>query len=329
VRRLRITPASWRADHLLVGVAVVAFAATLALPGSSTHDRCRALPVRGASGATGTIAFSCYGESTSGAFNSDIYVVNADGTNLRRLTEGWAWDIEPAWSPDGAQIAFVSTRDGQRDLYTMNADGSSTRRLTDDVWPDGAPAWSPDGMSIAFQSSREGSDDIYVMNADGTDRRRLTSDPGIELHPAWSPDGTRIAFMAGRGFDFDIYVMHADGSGRTRLTSAPGIDGDPAWSPDGASIAFASQRALERVPEIDAYEGELYLMRSDGTGQQRVLPGRGYKPAWSPNGAWIVFDSDRAGPFQLYLVHPDGSRLIQLVDSPLQSFSPNWRPVSP
>jgi Tol biopolymer transport system component len=314
-------------EYLIAALALAAFGVAAAAPGRVEHGACRTLHPALASVTLGRIAFSCYGETTPSASNSDIYVVRTDGTGLRRLTDGWGWDIEPAWSPDGRRIVFVSTRDGRRNLYVMNADGSGVRRLTDDIAGDGAPAWSPDGSRIAFESSRSGGGDIYEIDPSGSALTRLTSSPDLELHPAWSPDGSRIAFMRGRFPNMDVYVMNADGSGVRRLTSTPGVDGDPAWSPDGTELAFSSQRDLDTPPSQDVFEGELFTMRPDGTHQTRVLPGLAYKPVWSPDGTEIAFNSDRGGPFAIYLVHPDGTGLTQLVNSLLSSFSPNWSPA--
>ena len=125
----------------------------------------------------------CSGSDASGdliAFNSDrdvdveIFVMNADGTEVRQLTDNDDYDNHPAWSPDGERIAFISTRDGDYEIFVMNADGTEVRQLTDDDARDFEPLWSPNGERIAFQSDRGGAHwfvgwDIFVMNADGAD----------------------------------------------------------------------------------------------------------------------------------------------------------------
>jgi TolB protein len=114
--------------------------------------------------------------------NSDIYVMNADGSGTRRLTHNVGYDGEPAWSPDGRKIAFQSKRgfrkgvsQGVGEIYVMNADGSGKRNLTRNPAQDGRPSWSPDGRRIAFVSNRDGRHEAHVMNADGSGQRSLTS----------------------------------------------------------------------------------------------------------------------------------------------------------
>ena len=108
---------------------------------------------------------------------ADIYVMNADGSGTRKLTHSAGYNSEPAWSPDGRQIAFRSTRNGNREIYVMNADGSNQRNLTRNPAQDSRPSWSPDGRRIAFISDRGGRRlEAHVMNADGSGQRSLTLD---------------------------------------------------------------------------------------------------------------------------------------------------------
>src|SRR5829696_2723076 len=202
--------------------------------------------------------------------NDDIYIMNADGSGLTRLTDDPADDFNPSWSPDGEKIAFGSFRDSNEEsnneeIYVMNADdGSGLTRLTDDPAIDTFANWSPDGERIAFTSDRDnGIDEIYVMNADdGSDVTRMTDNDADDLAPSWSPDGEKIAFSGSRdnneesGSDFDIYVMNADdGSGQTRLTNNDADDSDLDWgtntsSPDGdgnGSSTTTSQQASDEV----------------------------------------------------------------------------------
>src|SRR5436309_353083 len=118
----------------------------------------------------------------------DIYVMNANGTGIQRLTDDLAFDFWPSWSPDGSRIAFTSDRDSQTgsvnlEIYVMNADGSGVVRLTTLGAPSELPAWSPDGSRIAFDSDAE----IYVMRADGTGLARVTGTDAANYIPRWRP----------------------------------------------------------------------------------------------------------------------------------------------
>lgn len=157
--------------------------------------------------------------------NSDVYVVNADGTGLARLTTDPAADTAPRWSPDGRKIAFSTIRDPvpnevNFEIYVMNADGSNQTRVTNNTKFDFGPAWSPDGTRIAFTSRRDDNFEIYLMNADGSNQTRLTNNPEQDSDPEWSPDGTKIAFTSSRDGRFgEIYTMNPDGTGLVNLTN--------------------------------------------------------------------------------------------------------------
>ena len=114
--------------------------------------------------------------------NGEIYVMNADGAEIRRLTHHEASDGDPSWSPDGTKILFDSDRGGTFDIWVMNADASDPRQLTEGPGRDLAPAWSPDGERIAFMSDQVGAFQIYVMDADGGNQRRMTM-----IYTNWFP----------------------------------------------------------------------------------------------------------------------------------------------
>jgi Tol biopolymer transport system component len=163
----------------------------------------------------------------------EIYVMQADGSNVQRLT-WWedASDLSPSWSPDGTRLAFASKRDGNWEIYVMDRDGANLVRLTNHPADDTDPAWSPDGSRIAFESTRDGFTDIFVMGTIGGEAVNLTNLAwATDLGPTWSPDGSRIAFYSDRDGDWDIYVMASDGSDVTKLTGDATNDQVPAWRP--------------------------------------------------------------------------------------------------
>jgi len=217
---------------------------------------------------------------------SNIYVINADGSNLISAANHSAHDNEPAWSPDSQKIAFDSAVDWQKtafdsnscggssgSLCLMNADGTDSHPINENG---GAPIWSPDGKKIAFSSGQDGNGEVYVMNADGANPINLTHyNRGMDSHPIWSPDGKKIAFSSYRDGNWEIYVMNADGTNPFNLTNNQAGDSDPVWSPDSQKIAFVSERDGN---------SEIYMMNADGSNPVRLTNNKAndYSPVWSP-----------------------------------------------
>ncbi|RJQ39928.1 MAG: DUF5050 domain-containing protein [Dehalococcoidia bacterium] len=188
----------------------------------------------------------------------EIYMMDADGSNLVRLTDNSAYDDYPAWSPDGSKIVFVSDRDGNNEIYVMNADGSNQRRLTNSPESDTFPVWSPDGTKILFQSDRSGRG-IYVMNSDGTSVSKLTANSYSTNHPSWSSDGSKIAFHGFRDSDeAEIYIMNRDGSNIIRLTNNTTNDYSPYWMPRKAGVEVNEDSIIipdaSRLKDLTAQE---------------------------------------------------------------------------
>ena len=177
--------------------------------------------------------------------DTEIYVVDADGSNLSRLTSTAGWNFMPAWSPDGSKIAYVHASESNHDIWLMDANGSNPVRLTHGPDFDLHPSWSPDAGKLAFESNRTGGPEIYVMNADGSDVSMLTDTPGFDGSPEWSPDGGRIAFVSERDGP-GIYLMESDGRNVRKLVGGEQVGPmEPEWSPDGASLAYTSGRGPE------------------------------------------------------------------------------------
>ncbi len=254
--------------------------------------------------------------------NAEIYVMDADGSNVTRLTNNLGFDGAPTWSPDGTRIAFASSRHENSDIYIMNADGSDVTRLTTDPANDGGPSWSPDGSMIAFDSNRSGSSQVWRTNVDegswGYNPTQLTND-----HPlgrvnnflAWSPDGLWIAFEADRDRDDpEIYLANAvDGTNQQRLTFTRALDEVPNWTPDSKQIVYSTDRDGE--PQNGNYE--IYIMNVDGSNKRRLtdVPGADSYPSVSADGTRIAFDSSRAGGGDIYVMNIDGTNQARLTTS--------------
>ena len=276
--------------------------------------------------------------------NADIYIVNADGSGLIRLTDHPDADLAPTWSADGLQIYFLShNREGRAtsDLYAMNPDGTGVHLAVERV---SEPyAVSPEGTRIAVGAVTPEQPpenvDLFVMNADGSGLT-LIADLPCDIYRtrcehldavAWSPDGRRIAYSASwPGHAFVTYsivgVVNADGTGQQILSSELRST-DPAWAPDGQRIVFSSTLA---TASYDNRPIDLEIVNADGTGRTVLLDGDldrtfNTSPSWSPDGQSIVFV--RLG--RLFEINVDGTGVRPVTDAPGAAFAPDWNPAGP
>ncbi len=288
-------------------------------------------------GANGKIAFS---HSAGGP--SQVYTMNSDGSGRTPLTAGPGRNIEPAWSPDGTKIAFMSNRDDPNpggcgsgcnyEIYVMDANGANQTRLTTDPAADGSPAWSPDGTKIVFDSARTADGDIYSMNVDGTGVVRLTTRQFPDEDPSWSPDGTKIVFLLDGGF---LALMNPDGSNQARVPTddSEGERFFPDWSPDARTIAF------QELPCCDSTDTtqQVGTIHPDGTGLT-VLGFRMTAPAWSPDGSRLAIGEQRCDIVggltfcfdkDIITTNPDGTGRVNLTNNPsgANSGQPSWQPI--
>ena len=249
--------------------------------------------------------------------HEDVWTIDADGTDLTRLTDSPGPDFDPSWSPDGTRIAYRSEGSGDTEIWVMNADGSDQRRLAAGL----SPAWSPDGSMIAYASPGTepcppgrglGCTGLSIMNADGSGQHRVPNTDGGE-YPSWSPDGSRIAFNSNLTGEHVMYIAQADGSDVVDL-SAVGEGWQVDWSPDGSLILFASGRD-QTAPGYD----DIYVMRPDGSDVRRLTDQRAYTPAWSPDGQHIVFSAPG-----LFVMNPDGTGVTALPTNVGETSLPDW-----
>jgi Tol biopolymer transport system component len=310
-----------------IGVGAVA-TAWLLLPLRKEADRA------GAGEPTGKIAYThltVTGEETNEVLNYDVYVVNADGSDVMPLVTGPDAAYAPTWSPDGTRMAFIAAAPdaSSPELWVVNSDGSDARPILQDPPPsdDQAPAWSPDGTRIAFVASEKSGKAVWVVRADGTGTNRIVQ--GNWQQVTWSPDGTKLALTgSGDRPGYGISVIGVDGSELTRLAEFDKFVAYPSWSPDGTRIAAMVQ---DPADEFD-YRWDIYVVNADATGLTRLTEWEGLDgfPVWSPDGRWIVFCSDRDASAEelrqnrageswfgasLYLMRPDGSGVRRIVDA--------------
>ncbi len=217
------------------------------------------------------------------------------------------------------EIAFTSTRDGEKKIYTMDAGGHDWRRINSGRGLALYPDWTPDGRSLAYTSYSYGFPWVFLDNLATGKRRVLSAQPGLNAFPAVSPDGIWVALTLSRDGNNEIYKMRIDGSELTRLTHTQANDCSPAWSPDGRNIAFTSDR--RGTPQI-------YTMTADGGQTRRVTVTGSYNtsPDWSPRGDLIAFTSRIKGHFEICTINVRTGEVTQLTRNWDDDEDPSWAP---
>jgi hypothetical protein len=206
--------------------------------------------------------------------NNEIYLMNANGSELMNLTNHPADDQNPTWSLDEQWIAFTSNRDGNQEIYLVRPDGSDLRNLTNNPANDFQPTFAlGPGDFVVFVSDRDGNREIYRLRQDGSDLANLTNNPANDDRPSGSPLQTLLTFTTDRDGNPEIYVMGSDGSSPRNLSQSPTQDFYSCWSPDGLWIAFTTDRNGQL---------EIYVMEEDGSGAFNFSnnPAQDQAPTW-------------------------------------------------
>lgn len=273
----------------------------------------------------------------------DIWAIDADSGNLRRLTTEGDRNRWPVWSPDGSQIAFLSHRVGEdqiaaTEIWVIRCDGAQPRQITTHSGVDftSAPSWSPDGTQLVYSGNLPNGDAaLFITHVDGSGTRQVSPEGIQAFDPSWSPDGCSILFAGETEGRTQIFTIDPDGSNLRQLTESQADSVAPAWSPDGTQIAFARTPSLAEATHTVS---ELLVMEADGGNVRSLATLDRVKlqaPVWSPDGkqiAFVAYHNDATvpteGTWKLHVVDLSDSGLRTLTDQVAAGGSwPVWRPA--
>lgn len=261
---------------------------------------------------------------TSIAFTSDrtgfkeIYLMDYDGADLRRLTGHKSTSMSAAWKPDRSGLAYVSFWSGEPSIYFARVPSGDKSPLVTEGLFNISPGYSPDGRRLVFTRALDGNSEIFVADASGANLQRLTFTGSIDTNAAWSPKGNAIVFTSSRAGNPHLYLMDPDGANVRRLTFEGEYNDGVSWHPEGTMVAYASRR--RGVFQI--------ALTNVATLETRLLttgPGDKEDPTFSPDGRHLAFVTKRGGRKQIFVVDVDGRNLRQVTREG-NNESPAWSP---
>lgn len=253
--------------------------------------------------------------------NKEIYLMDYDGHDQRKVSGHKSISMSPSWSGAGDTLAYVSYFGGGGPaLYLADVASGRKSPLVTEGSLNVSPSFSPDGRRVAFARALGANIEIFVCLRDGSGVRRLTNSPGIDTNPAWSPNGQEIAFTSSRAGSPQLYVMDAEGANVRRVTFQGDYNDGAAWSADGTRIAFATRAERNR---FDIAVLDLVTLAA-----QKLTDGAGSNesPSFSPDGRRIAFSSTRAGGTQIFLLDSRTGGRVEQVTFQGSNSGPDWSP---
>lgn len=249
----------------------------------------------------------------------ELYMMDYDGENLKRITTEKSLVVLPRWSPDGKEILFTTYRRGNPDLAVYSLKEGKIKVISARQGLNSAASVSPDGSKIVATLSFEGSPSLYLLDREGNIIRRLTKSNAADTSASFSADGRKIIFASDRPGWPQIYMMDSEGGNIRRITKSRYCDA-PVWSPLGDKIAY-SQRTGKGQHDIivqDLSTGKAYQLTQDA--------GSNENPSFSPDGRHIIFTSTRNRKREIFIASLDGTVQRKLADIPGSSYTPAWGP---
>ena len=249
-----------------------------------------------------------------------LWVADADGENAQSALSSPEPIISPAWSPDGAQVAYVSFEARKPVIYAHDIATGRRRLLANFKGSNSAPAWSPDGRQVLATLTLGGSSQIYALDSGGGQPRRLSQSGGIDTEPAFSPDGKQIYFVSDRGGSPQIYRMAANGRDATRVTFEGSYNISPAISPDGRWMAYISRVGGGFKLYVMELNSGMATAVTDTTADE--------SPSFAPNSRLIIYATRVQGREALMTTTLDGRIKTRLASVPGDIREPDWGPFA-
>lgn len=241
-----------------------------------------------------------------GGNRQELYLMDYDGRNQRRISTHKSTSGFSDWSPSGDALAYMSYFSGNPGIYYVDLATSEKIPVYREGTLNLSPSFSADGKEIAFAHSSETNVDIYVCPRECESPRRLTTSQAIDTNPSWSPDGKQIAFTSDRSGKPNIYVMEADGSNVRRISFEGDYNEGACWRPDGSHLVYASRGSAFKFQIVETSLVDLQTRRlTDGKDSYE-------QPCYSPDGRRIVFTAWRGREAQIYVMKADGTDWRQL-----------------
>jgi TolB protein len=254
---------------------------------------------------------------SGGSKGKEVFVADADGRNVRQLTQDGSIVLGVSWSPNKDKLLYTSFKNGKAQIFAHDIVRGQRQLIASYPGLNAAAKFSPDGSKIAMVLSKDGNPEIYISDPQGRSLRRMTSHAGVDSSPCWSPDASKIAFISDRSGRPHLYIQSVGGGAARRVTYQGSYASAPSWSPDGTKIAFSSNmNGSFNICVLDLNDETITIVSQEG--------GEADEPDWAPDSRHLVYSSRVGGINQLYVVDTYDGKTTRLSSNNVHHLTPAW-----